>query len=518
MKSLQQIALFSNTLTGELPLEMGNCTGLFYLQLDNNNLTGRLPDTLGQLQSLRTLGLSNNSFNGSIPGTLGKLSNLEYTLDLSQNYLTGNIPVGLGNLTKLQRLLLNSNALNGTIPDELGRCLALQLLDLSFNYFTGGIPKFLGNFSSLVTLDLSNNGFNDDAVALSVLSHCPKLETFHFGQNKLYGSLQVNFTKWPSLKHFCAAGNQLTGGIPPSFGSANSSLVLVDFSKNGFTGELPAQVDATHLSDLRVLLFYQNQIEGSVPAWLGNLKSLQVLNLSFNKLYGSVLQNFGNLDGYKVLPSGTTGANAFTLYQRVNLTMRGDDVAYSYILQATTYMDMSSNALQGEIPQGIVDLVGLKYLNLSKNRLEGNIWTAVENLKALESLDLSQNSLSGPLPSALPSSVGTFKVSLNNLSGAIPRGGQFDTFTNSSYLPGNPELCGDVIHRPCAGDEIPDEVDTDSKLGVLDYVSLTGFGIGAAGGFCIVVITSLVWAPARVFVFGKRKNTTKVQPGFFISP
>ena len=66
-------------------------------------------------------------------------------------------------------------------------------------------------------------------------------------------------------------------------------------------------------------------------------------------------------------------------------------MSYLYILKADTFMDRSSNLLQGGIPEALTDVVALKYLMLSKNRLEGGILAEFVNLQDLETLDLSQN-------------------------------------------------------------------------------------------------------------------------------
>ncbi|KAG0560913.1 hypothetical protein KC19_9G024100 [Ceratodon purpureus] len=188
------------------------------------------------------------------------------------------------------------------------------------------------------------------------------------------------------------------------------------------------------------------------------------------------------------------------------LTPKSQDISqvYNYILLGTTYMDMSSNALGGEIPTGITDLVGMKYLILSDNKLEGGISPAFQYLEQLETFDLSQNNLIGAIPTSLPFALSTFNVSYNNLNSVIPTRNQFNTFGMSSYIPGNPGLCGDVIKRPCVVDnDVPpvDDSYTPDEYQIFDYGSLPGFAIGLVSGFFVVVVISLTWAPAFDFMF-----------------
>ncbi|KAL0369962.1 UNVERIFIED_CONTAM: Receptor-like protein 3 [Sesamum angustifolium] len=58
------------------------------LKVGNNSLTGNIPEELGRLELLHVLDLSNNNFNGSIPDKLSRLINLE-KLDMSGNHLSG---------------------------------------------------------------------------------------------------------------------------------------------------------------------------------------------------------------------------------------------------------------------------------------------------------------------------------------------------------------------------------------------------------------------------------------------
>ena len=363
------------------------------------------------------------------------------------------------------------------------------------------------------------------------LGNCSSLQYLWLNDNNLTGTIPDEFEifgLWANLVYFSVSNNKLEGRIPSISNSINSNLVLLDFSINNFGGILPTYINGSHLSNLCILLLSYNQLEGPIPPWLGNMKDLQVLDLSHNKFVGSIPQNFENLDGYKVpydksttlgvIESSLNFTNSLIIsYQEIVhflffdfiLYIRGQGMMeqYNYILLgATTYMDLSSNALEGEIPIGIANLIGMKYLILSNNKLEGQIPSAFQNLTQLETLDLSQNNLSGPIPLALPSTLitlGIFNVSFNNLSGAIPTGYQFTTFGMSSYLPRNLGLCGDVVNRSCmiSNNETLVIHYFGDRFCVSNYISIPAFGIGAICGFLVVVTTTFIWRRTFVFVF-----------------
>ncbi|WOH15643.1 hypothetical protein DCAR_0935186 [Daucus carota subsp. sativus] len=88
---------------------------MFAIDLSNNNISGEIPEELMDLSGLMSLNLAGNHLAGRIPDKIGKLGKLEY-LDLSRNELYGPIPQSLSDLNFLSRLNLSFNDLSGRIP------------------------------------------------------------------------------------------------------------------------------------------------------------------------------------------------------------------------------------------------------------------------------------------------------------------------------------------------------------------------------------------------------------------
>ncbi|MBA0833253.1 hypothetical protein Goarm_017577, partial [Gossypium armourianum] len=56
-----------NSLTGEIPKEIGSLVGLLSLNFSGNHLTGNIPDNIGNMKFLESLDLAMNRLNGEIP-------------------------------------------------------------------------------------------------------------------------------------------------------------------------------------------------------------------------------------------------------------------------------------------------------------------------------------------------------------------------------------------------------------------------------------------------------------------
>ena len=370
-------------------------------------------------------------------------------------------------------------------------------LDLSSNSLRGELPHDFGNMTSLKLLELSNN---------SLSGQIP---------NNIGGSF---------LRYLYASFNNITGPIPPFFDAFNSSLIVVDLSHNQITGFIPSQIVGSHLQSLRVLGLANNNLHGSIPPWIGELKALKVLDLSHNKLEGSIPSNINNLDGFKVVDNSIESSNydPYSIDVSVTLTVQG--VTRSVLASGITFFDISTNALVGTIPPTLAELVNLQFLNISNNLIGGKIPHAIgTNMSKLISLDISRNNLSGFIPYTFThlQSLATFNVSSNNLYGPIPTSTQLLTFTNASFFPGNDGLCGSIVNRSCfQGATNQSQEDNpgptqEQSFKDHDLVSWGGFEVGIAIGFCSMLLVIVSWRPTQNFVFRKSSRIKKVQPSHY---
>ena len=127
-----------------------------------------------------------------------------------------------------------------------------------------------------------------------------------------------------------------------------------------------------------------NSLSGSIPAELGDLRSLTSLYLTYNSLSGipAELGNLANLNRLALSNNSLTGNIPAELGNLENLTS----------------LDLSSNSLSGSIPAELGKLTNLTSLNLGFNSLSGSIPAELGDLRSLTSLYLTYNSLTGPMP------------------------------------------------------------------------------------------------------------------------
>ncbi|CAL1359280.1 unnamed protein product [Linum trigynum] len=118
VESLAVLILRNNTISGEIPESLGNCTGLTILALDDNRFTGSIPGSILRLRDLTALEISHNEISGEIPEGLAGIPRLVFFL-AENNRLSGAIPQF--DFRAMARFNVSNNELVGPIPEGTGR-------------------------------------------------------------------------------------------------------------------------------------------------------------------------------------------------------------------------------------------------------------------------------------------------------------------------------------------------------------------------------------------------------------
>ncbi|KAK1306237.1 hypothetical protein QJS10_CPA10g00435 [Acorus calamus] len=189
------------------------------------------------------------------------------------------------------------------------------------------------------------------------------------------------------------------------------------------------------------------------------------------------------------------------------IQVKGGTRTYTKILSLVISIDVSHNAMSGEIPEELMSLKGLVVLNLSGNGFRGGLSNKVGDLAELSSLDVSENALSGPIPLSIArlGSLGYLNLSNNNFSGEVPYEGQVATFEADAFL-GNPYLCGLPLTRRChvdggeGGIGVGDGGGRSRRRGVVLERRIGGSGFAA--GLIVPFVVMSIRRPWSAAYFG----------------
>ncbi|KAK1260545.1 Receptor-like protein kinase 5 [Acorus gramineus] len=528
--NLEVLDLSSNTINSTIPHWIFNISSLTYLDLSFNNFNGQIPSAFEKSYikvSLQILSLRSNNLKGNLPDILEQFRYLR-TLDLSNNMISGSIPASIGRLSFLSKLYLSGNQLNGTVPNIIGQLSDLKVLDLAHNSFSFTGPIAFGNNKvSLNHLILSNNKINGSIP--SSICKLEKLAVLDISNNQLSGELPTCWKNLTSLMAVNLENNNLFGEIPNVCHNHLLGLHALRLSNNSFSGEIPCSMK--NCTSLAMVDLGQNKLHGNIPTWMGEslsslvflrlrsnffggtippqiceLSSLQVLDLADNNLIGHLPECIGNFSKMIVNPNASQQAlyipeyivywGDFRRYIHPNykyslpLVRDGEEREYTNILPQVTNIDLSNNSLVGEIPVGVLSLLGLQGLNLSRNHLTGNIPLKIGVMRSMMTLDLSRNELSGQIPPSLSnlSFLNHLNLSFNNLSGRIPTGSQLQTLNDTSVYMGNSYLCGPPLPQECPGDgpsQSPSFTSKENEDEGGDIQEMLWFYLGIVSGFVL---------------------------------
>ncbi|XP_039125012.1 receptor-like kinase TMK4 [Dioscorea cayenensis subsp. rotundata] len=375
------------------------------INLGSKSLGGSLPPNLNKLSSLKSLQLQQNQIAGSIPS----LSTSLQIVALDGN-LFNSIPNGFfSGLASLQKISLDDNPLDPwSIPDDLSQCNSLTDFSASNASINGTIPDFLGTMPSLQTLRLSYNQLTG-GLPLS------------FGSSGLQNLILNNQ----------GSGAKLSGRIDV-IGSA-TQLSMIWLQSNSFTGPIP---DVSNLTNLLSFNVRDNDLTGVVPESLLTCPTLTNVTLSNNKLQGPFPQfsSSAKLDVDKGNNFCSKTPGPCDPKVMILLSIAG---GFGYPIDLATSWN-GNDPCAGWAGVACDASKNIQVLNFANKHFTGIISPDVANLTTLTKLILNNNSLTGKIPEALASMplLQLLDVSNNNLSGSKPN------FKSSVTvkLSGNPSL------------------------------------------------------------------------------
>ena len=209
-------------------------------------------------------------------------------------------------------------------------------------------------------------------------------------------------------------------------------VVSLDLGDNDLEGEIPAELG--DLNRLRAVDLGGNRLRGTIPPELGRLTGVQTVDLSENSLTGDIppdLAEWGQLGDLDLSDNRLTGeipsrlGNGGTVRRldlgnnRLTGEIPPDLAEWSHLRD----LDLGDNELDGEIPQAFGRLSPIRSVDLSGNRLSGRIpELSGEWMDYLENLDLGHNEFSGSIPATIGDARRLRGVDLgsNRLTGRIP--------------------------------------------------------------------------------------------------
>ncbi|MED6156142.1 hypothetical protein PIB30_011872 [Stylosanthes scabra] len=441
LKSLQVLSMSSCNLSGPLNPSLTKLQSLSVLQLDNNNLSSPVPEYLANLSSLNILQLRSCRLSGVLPknifqlpslqvldvsdnqGLLGSLPNFPHQsslnyLNLSHTNFSEPIPESIGKLNQISTLDLSNCQFNGTLPNSMSNLIHLVHLDLSFNNFAGSLPH-LNKSKALRVLSLNHNAFGG-MLPSNYLNGLLNLVSIDLGDNSLSGNVPISLFILPSLQLLTLSYNRFDG-ILEEFPNASSSLLeMIDLCGNNLQGPIP--IVSKHHHDVASFPNLNNLLLASCklrifPSFLRNLSSLLFLDLSSNQIEG-------------IVPNWIWKFEFMTCLNLSNNFLTHLEGPFSNLSSNLFVLDLHSNQLHGPSP---IFTKSITYLDYSNNRFNSFIPADIGNqIPFAVLLYLSNNSFYDKIHESfcqLPYLL-LLDLSNNRFSGEIPK----CMATNSSSL------------------------------------------------------------------------------------
>ena len=175
--SLEVLQMYTNSLSGCLPVCLESLRALRNFWASENNLQGQFPEALRYITSLKTFYVESNQMRGALPDGLASLIDFRVTnnalvgaisdswrnqlsircFHCGQNLLEGTIPssfphrgmVWLASFGLAGTDTHGSSSLHGTLPTTFARIGSIIALFLHYQQFQGAVPTFVATWRTL---------------------------------------------------------------------------------------------------------------------------------------------------------------------------------------------------------------------------------------------------------------------------------------------------------------------------------------------------------------------------------
>ncbi len=314
---------------------------------------------------------------------------------------------------------------------------SIQAVDNGYKY---------GNWSAEQSFTIGTVAAStQDSLALVALYNSTDGANWSNNSNWLSGSLNtwygVSLTGGRVTK-LNLVSNNLNGYIPASIGNL-TMISFLDLGSNILADTIPSEIG--NLVSLDTLYLANSQLTGSIPSTIGNLTNLQVIALDKNRLIGSIPFEMGQLLKLSAIylqenqltgaiPSELSNLSSLQYLYLNNNQLSGGIPSLFGNLSSILHLVLYGNQLSGTIPYELGNLINLNHLDLDYNQLTGNIPWQLGNLTNLTQLFLDNNQLTGSIPIKIGNLTQLQYLFLNNnlLTGAVPA--ELNNLINLQYL------------------------------------------------------------------------------------
>ncbi|KAI9786111.1 MAG: hypothetical protein M1839_007521 [Geoglossum umbratile] len=222
---LETLDLHGN-LMKSVPIGLRRLERLSTLNLSNNKLAAGALQVVCQIRSIRDLKLANNDLSGELRSEIGDLTNLE-SLDVHGNRIVS-LPETLGNLTRLRILNVAENLIISLPFEALSRLPLTELIATKNNISGALMPTNIDTLATLQVLSVANNALTCLSASGNLI--LPAIRQVNIMGNRI--SYLPEVSSWTQLMTLAAEDNNISE-VPEGFTSLQK-LRTADFTGNSF--------------------------------------------------------------------------------------------------------------------------------------------------------------------------------------------------------------------------------------------------------------------------------------------